>query len=223
MPPIMSITVTVKLLTGDLIQIDDFDADTGLHGLAMRISQIDDSLDPYSMNFFRKSDVEVDDEKVGDQDDENQDNLYQLDPYDSIYDGDFLHLLIACRPKITIQQNNCLELCRHGGNLTGESVYYYVIRSIINNDKYAFIDFYVSTQSPDRFYPTNLFKSYTVDDHWEEDYKIEPLIADPLPVIETLEEFLHIYYPRLSPEYLQPILLRWRMGGIDETSIEYDY
>lgn len=214
-----TITVTVKLLTGDLIQIEDFDASTRIGGLAARISKIDESLDLNSMIFFRRSATySLSTEKM-----EEDPNLYQLHSYDSIYDGDFLHLLIAPRPKITIRQNNCLELCRYGGECTNTYVYYYEIHCSMNNENHTFIDFYVSSQSPDRFYPTRLFKSYTMDEHWEEEYKIEPLTPDSLPVIQTLEEYLHLYRPQLSHEYLLPILLQWRMGGIDQSYLEHGY
>lgn len=202
-----TITVTVKLLTGDLIQIDDFDASTRIRGLTERISKIDESLDPNSMTFFRSSDEKLD----------------QLCSSDSIYDGDLLHLLIAPRPKITIQQNNCLELLIPNRNNTNKFVYYYQIHCSINNENHYFVDFYLSTESPDRFYPLSLFKSNIVDDHYEEEYQIEPLTSAPLPEISTLEEYLHIYRPNLPSEYLIPIITKWRMGGIDQSFIEHGY
>jgi hypothetical protein len=214
-----TITVTVKLLTGDLIQIEDFDASTQIGGLAARISKIDESLDQNSMTFFRRSSTY----QLSTEEKEEDTKLCQLHSYDSIYDGDFLHLLIAPRPKITIRQNNCLELCAYSGNTTNTYVYYYEIHCSMNNENHAFVDFYVSSQSPDRFYPTRLFYSYTMDEHYEDEYKIKPLTPDPLPVIQTLEEYLHLYRPNLKSEYLVPILLQWRMGGFDQTYLEHGY
>lgn len=214
------ISVTIKLLTGDLIQINDFDPSTRIIGLSKRISEMDESLDPNSMNFFRRSltyHLSTEEEK------KQEEKLYQLYLYDYIYDGDFLHLLIAPRPKITICQNNCLELCRYGGNTTNTYVYYYEIHCSINNTNHNFVGFYVSSDSPDRFYPLSLFKSYTIDDSYEEEYKIEPLSSDPLPEITTLEEYIHCYRPNLPSEYIPPIINQWRMGGIDQSYIEHGY
>lgn len=208
-----TITVTVKLLTGDLIQIDDFDASTRIGGLTERISKIDESLDPNSMTFFRRSDtcqLSTEDAKL--------DQLYSSD---SIYDGDLLHVLIAHRPKISIQQNNCLELLTNNRNNAHKYVYYYQIRCSINNENHYFVDFYLSTESPDRFYPLSLFKSNVIDDHYEDEYQIEQLTSEPLPEISTLEEYLHIYRPNLPSEYLIPIITKWRMGGIDQSFIEH--
>lgn len=214
-----TITVTVKFLTGDLIKIEDFDPSTRVEGLAARISNIDESLDQNSMTFFRRSSTC----QLSTEEKEDDTKLYQLHSYDSIYDGDFLHLLIAPRPKIIVRQNNCLELCTYGGNTTNTYVYYYEIHCSMNNENHTFVDFYVSSQSPDRFYPTRLFYSYTMDEHYEDEYKIKPLTPDPLPVIQTLEEYLHLYRPNLDSEYLVPILLQWRMGGFDQTYLEHGY
>jgi hypothetical protein len=204
-----TITVTVKFLTGDLIQIDDFDASTGIRGLAMRLYQIDKSLDSNWMNFFRESAEEKE--------------LQPLYPRDEIHNGDLLHLLIAERPQIIIRQDGYVYLYEYDAVQSSDDVYRYVILCKLNNEIRSFISFYVSASGTERYYPENLFKTVTTDDSYEQDYKIEALNPSPLPFIPTLEEYIRLYHPHLPSEYIPLILEQWRLCGSDQSYNEYKY